>query len=135
MVLLRGLQAVVRGRIARLAARTGTRWDDHLVHVVGSTRLLFWLVIGAWIGALRAWEALDVGAVCPGHGPVIDRAELGAIRQWFEGAVAAMAVAKQGAATFEEVLANPGLPAGYWPADATVPRWWGFCIKRLYDAS
>ncbi len=51
VVLLRGLQAVVRGRIARLAARTGTRWDDHLVHVIGSTRLLFWLVIGAWIGA------------------------------------------------------------------------------------
>ncbi|MEX1311550.1 MAG: MBL fold metallo-hydrolase [Candidatus Sulfomarinibacteraceae bacterium] len=89
----------------------------------------------AWIGALEDWEALDVGAVCPGHGPVIDRAELGEIRQWFQGAVAAMVEVKQRAASFDEVLADPGLPAGYWPADATVPRWWGFCVKRLYDAS
>ena len=89
----------------------------------------------AWIGALEDWEALDVGAVCPGHGPVIDRAELGAIRQWFEGAVAAMSEVKQRAASFDEVLADPGLPAGYWPEEASVPRWWGFCVKRLYDAS
>ena len=89
----------------------------------------------AWIGALKGWEALDVGAVCPGHGPVIDRTELGAIRQWFEGAVEAMAGVKQRTATFDEVLADPGLPAGYWPEEAMVPRWWGFCVKRLYDAS
>ena len=89
----------------------------------------------AWIGALRAWEELDVGAVCPGHGPVIDRAELGAIREWFEGAVAAMAQVKKRAASFDEVLADPGLPAGYWPEKDSVPRWWAYCVKRLYDAT
>jgi glyoxylase-like metal-dependent hydrolase (beta-lactamase superfamily II) len=89
----------------------------------------------AWIGALRAWESLDVGAVCPGHGPVIGRAELGAIREWFEGAVAAMAEVKKRAASFDEALADPGLPAGYWPEEDPVPRWWPYCVKRLYDAS
>ena len=89
----------------------------------------------AWIGALEDWEALDVGAVCPGHGPVIDRAELGAIREWFEGAVAAMAEVKKRAGSFDEVLADPGLPAGYWPEEDPVPRWWPYCVKRLYDAS
>jgi glyoxylase-like metal-dependent hydrolase (beta-lactamase superfamily II) len=89
----------------------------------------------AWIGALRDWEALDVGAVCPGHGPVIDHAELGAIREWFEGAVAAMVEVKKRAPSFDDVLADPGLPAGYWPAEETAPRWWAFCVKRLYDAS
>lgn len=51
VVVLRGVQAVMRGRIARLAERTGTRWDDHLVQTVSSTRLLFWLVVGVWVGA------------------------------------------------------------------------------------
>jgi len=51
VIVLRGLQAVVRGRIARLAERTGTRWDDHLVRTVSSTRLLFWVVVGGWVGA------------------------------------------------------------------------------------
>jgi small-conductance mechanosensitive channel len=51
VIVLRGIQAVVRGRIARLAGRTGTRWDDHIVHVIGSTRLLFWVVVGVWVGA------------------------------------------------------------------------------------
>jgi len=89
----------------------------------------------AWINALEEWEKLEVGGVCPGHGPVIDGAELGVIRQWFQEAAASMAKTKQGGASFEEVLTDPGLPAGYWPAEDAAPRWWAYCVKRLYDAS
>ena len=51
VIVLRSVQGVIRGRIARLAERTDTRWDDHVVHVISSTRLLFWLVVGGWLGA------------------------------------------------------------------------------------
>jgi small-conductance mechanosensitive channel len=51
IVVLRALQAVFRSRIARLAEKTETRWDDHLVRVISSTRLWFWLVAGGWVGA------------------------------------------------------------------------------------
>jgi small-conductance mechanosensitive channel len=51
IVVLRGVQAVVGSRVARLAERTSTRWDDHLVRVIASTRLLFWVIVGAWFGA------------------------------------------------------------------------------------
>ncbi|MEJ2383609.1 MAG: mechanosensitive ion channel family protein [Xanthomonadales bacterium] len=51
VIVLRTAQGIVRGRIARLAQRTDTRWDDHVVNVIASTRLLFWLVVGAWFGA------------------------------------------------------------------------------------
>lgn len=88
----------------------------------------------AWIDAMRGWEALEVGAVCPGHGPVIDTIELSEIRRWFEEAMAATSKTKKAGATFEEALADPGLPTGYWPDDDP-PRWWAYCLKRLYDAS
>lgn len=89
----------------------------------------------AWIAAMRGWEVLEIGAVCPGHGPVIDGDELAAIRGWFEAAAVEMAEIKGGGASFEEVLADPRLPAGYWPSEDATPRWWAFCLKRLYDAS
>ena len=88
----------------------------------------------AWIGALRVWEELEVDAICPGHGPVIEPAELRSMRLWFEGAVAAAEKLKDGGASLEEFAARDGLPPGYWPEDAA-PRWWGYCLKRLYDAS
>lgn len=88
----------------------------------------------AWIGAMRAWEELEVDAVCPGHGPVIEAAELRSIRFWFEGAVAAAKKLKAGGASLEDFASQDGLPPGYWPEDAA-PRWWGYCLKRLYDAS
>lgn len=89
----------------------------------------------AWIDALKEWEELDVKAICPGHGPMIELAELRAIRVWFEQASAAMTELKSRGVTFEEAVAGAGLPAGYWPDEGAVPRWWAYCIKRLYDAS
>jgi len=89
----------------------------------------------AWIGALKTWEAGGAKRICPGHGPVIDRAELAVIRAWFEAAVETMSSLKVDGAAFEEVLAGDRLPEGYWPAEGSIPRWWGYCVKRLYDAS
>jgi len=51
VAVLRGAQAVVGSRVARLAERTATRWDDHLVSVIASTRMLFWVIVGTGFGA------------------------------------------------------------------------------------
>ena len=88
----------------------------------------------AWIDTLRRWEDRKVGGVCPGHGPVIDLAELPEMRVWFEGVRAAMTRLKARGVPLEETMTHAELPAGYWPDDE-VPRWWSFCIRRLYDAS
>lgn len=88
----------------------------------------------AWIDAMKAWEEAGVKAVCPGHGPVIDVDELGAVRAWFEETAAAMARQKQEGAAIEEIFAGGELPAGYWPEDEPMPKWWGFSLKRLYDS-
>ena len=88
----------------------------------------------AWIDTLRRWEALDVGAVCPGHGPVIELDELRVIRRWFEEEFAAVAKLKVDGASLEDVVANEELPPGYWSEEDAVPRWWVYCLKRLYDA-
>jgi len=89
----------------------------------------------AWIGTLEGWEQLEVKAVCPGHGPVIEVDELAAIRVWFEQVSSAMVELKSRGVSFEKALSDPGLPPGYWPDEESVPRWWATCIKRLYDAS
>ena len=88
----------------------------------------------AWIGTLRGWEELEVEAVCPGHGPVIDTAELGEIRLWFEGASAAVKKLKAEDVSLKDLVAQGKLPPPYWPED-DAPGWWGYCLKRLYDAS
>ena len=51
VAVLRMLQAVTRRRLGKLAARTSTRWDDYVVEMISRTRLLFWIVAGALIGA------------------------------------------------------------------------------------
>lgn len=89
----------------------------------------------AWIDTLRNWEDLEVDAVCPGHGPVIDTEELREMRLWFEGAFAVVKKLKAEGLSLEELAAGDELASGYWPNDGTAPRWWGYCIKRLYDAS
>lgn len=89
----------------------------------------------AWIGALKDWEDAAPMAVCGGHGPVIDAAELGAIRVWFEEMATIVKALKGRGVPLEAMVSNKELPAGYWPDEDAVPRWWGFCLKRLYDAS
>ncbi len=89
----------------------------------------------AWIDTLSGWEALAVDAVCPGHGPVIDVDELREMRLWFERAFAAAIKLKAEGVSLEELAAGDELAAGYWPDDGAPPRWWGYCLKRLYDAS
>lgn len=52
IAVLRSLQALTRQRLARLAARSDTRWDDYVVKLISATRLLFWIVAGVLIGSL-----------------------------------------------------------------------------------
>lgn len=49
---LRLLQALVSKRLGKLAARTEMRWDDYVLEMLDGTRILIWLVTGAWLGSL-----------------------------------------------------------------------------------
>lgn len=89
----------------------------------------------AWVETLTDWETLEVDAVCPGHGPVIDVNELREIRLWFQDACTAAQKLKAEGASMERLAAGDELASGYWPDDGAPPRWWGYCIKRLFDAS
>jgi len=88
----------------------------------------------AWIGALQGWEDAAPKAVCPGHGPVIDVAELKEMRVWFEEMVSSAKVLKDSGVTLEAMTSSDDLPDGYWPEEEMVPRWWVFCLKRLFDS-
>jgi glyoxylase-like metal-dependent hydrolase (beta-lactamase superfamily II) len=89
----------------------------------------------AWIITLKDWESSSPVGVCPGHGPVIDGEELAEMRVWFEAVSASVAKLKAEGVSLEELVTQDKLPAGYWPEEETVPRWWPYCVKRLYDAS
>ncbi len=52
VLVLRVLQWIVRRKLAKLAARTPTHWDDHAVTAIGSTRLLFLVAVGIYAGSL-----------------------------------------------------------------------------------
>jgi small-conductance mechanosensitive channel len=52
VAVLRTLQSITRRRLAKLAARTSTRWDDYVVEMISATRFLFWVVAGVLIGSL-----------------------------------------------------------------------------------
>jgi small-conductance mechanosensitive channel len=51
VIVLRAIQALATHRLGRLAANTETQWDDHLVKMIGQTRLLFWIVAGCFAGS------------------------------------------------------------------------------------
>lgn len=89
--------------------------------------------LAAWIAALSRWQAMAPKAVVGGHGPVIDAAELGVIRAWFEGTVDTVGTLKRAGVALTDVLDHPGLPAGYWPAEEQVKPWWPGCYARLYE--
>jgi glyoxylase-like metal-dependent hydrolase (beta-lactamase superfamily II) len=91
--------------------------------------------MGAWIATLKGWERPAPVTVCPGHGPAIGADELAAMRSWFEAMSKAVGELKAGGATLEGVLSSEGLPAGYWPNESSVPGWWPYCLKSLYDAA
>jgi small-conductance mechanosensitive channel len=51
-VALRALQAIVKQRLSKLAARTETHWDDYAAEMIGRTKWLFLLIFGAFAGSL-----------------------------------------------------------------------------------
>lgn len=52
IVLLSVLQMAATRRLTKLAARSTTRWDNHLVAVLAETRLTFWVAFGLFTGSL-----------------------------------------------------------------------------------
>jgi small-conductance mechanosensitive channel len=52
VIVLRTLQSLARRRLAKLAALTTTKWDDHVVTLLSRTRLFFWLFLGILIGSM-----------------------------------------------------------------------------------
>jgi small-conductance mechanosensitive channel len=48
-VILRGLQALIVGRLASLAKRTSTQWDDIIVQCLRSTKVLFFLLLSLYV--------------------------------------------------------------------------------------
>jgi glyoxylase-like metal-dependent hydrolase (beta-lactamase superfamily II) len=89
--------------------------------------------LGKWIGALRAWEGMNVKKVCPGHGRVVETAYLTSIREFFESMVSTVRRLKAEGVGATEVASHPDLPSGYWGEGASPPRWWGFSIRSLYQ--
>jgi hypothetical protein len=51
-VALRALQAIVKQRLSKLAARTETHWDDYAAEMIARTKWLFLLIFGAFAGSL-----------------------------------------------------------------------------------
>jgi glyoxylase-like metal-dependent hydrolase (beta-lactamase superfamily II) len=88
-----------------------------------------------WIETLKSWERMAPVTISPGHGPVISGDELAVMRSWFDAVSQAVAKLKAGGATVDEVVASDRLPTGYWPEESSVPGWWPYCVKRLYDAT
>jgi len=88
--------------------------------------------LGLWMAALQGW--LDEGATrfCPGHGPAIGREELTAIQSYFADLTAALAALKARGVSLEAAMNDPSLPAGYWPAEERLPRWWPSCIAAAW---
>jgi glyoxylase-like metal-dependent hydrolase (beta-lactamase superfamily II) len=120
-VVLAGVRVVIAGDLVQARRRPYFGEPDTDMHV--------------WIETLCAWQRMAPIEVCPGHGPVISGDELAVMRSWFEAVSQAVATLKAGGATLDEVIASDALPAGYWPAESTVPGWWPYCVKRLYDAT
>ena len=46
------MQWLVRRQLSRLAAKTDTRWDDHLVAAIGKTKFIFLVIVGIFAGSL-----------------------------------------------------------------------------------
>lgn len=88
----------------------------------------------AWIETLKAWEGLDLRAICPGHGRAVDEAYLTATREYFETLVATLRKLKSEGVPVREAVAHPDLPAGYWPEGLEKPGWFDPSVAGLYSA-
>jgi len=65
-IVMRVLQAVVRHRLATLAANTETRWDDYVISMLSGTKFLFWLIFAVFIGSQMLDLSTRVQAVIRG---------------------------------------------------------------------
>lgn len=87
-----------------------------------------------WIDTLKLWNSMDVAKVCPGHGPVENRAYLESIWTYFEEFQGAVRKLKESGVSLQEAVQHTDFPDGYWPSGDEVPGWWPYCIARVYNA-
>ena len=85
-----------------------------------------------WIDTLKAWHAMELSKVCPGHGPVADPDYLRLEWEYFEALIKAVGQLKDDGVPVEEAVVHPSLPAGYWDPELPEPGWWKYCIALCY---
>ncbi|MCP4902407.1 MAG: MBL fold metallo-hydrolase [bacterium] len=88
----------------------------------------------AWIDTLKLWHGMEVSAVCPGHGPLVNRQYLKPIWTYFEQFNEAVRTLKEGGVSLQDAIAYTDFPDGYWPQDEPLPGWWPYCVARVYNA-
>jgi glyoxylase-like metal-dependent hydrolase (beta-lactamase superfamily II) len=89
--------------------------------------------MAAWIDTLAGWRRLGVARVCPGHGPVLEGADLEPIRTYFVELMGVLAQLRDQGVAVEDAVASDRLPAGYWPPGDPLPPWWPACIARAWE--
>ncbi len=88
--------------------------------------------LDAWVRTLDAWRARQPKALCPGHGPAVDGEYLDGVAGYFRELLSVMAHLKADGVAMEQAIVHPSVPTGYWPAEATPPRWWRHCLALAY---
>lgn len=90
--------------------------------------------MSVWIEALKQWESLNLKKICPGHGSVVDKNYVTAVRVYFEALVAALSKLKAAGIPVQEAVVHADLPKGYWPEDVEKPGWFDPAVAGLYRA-
>lgn len=85
-----------------------------------------------WIETLRDWEDMNLRSVCPGHGRVVDKAYVTAMREYYEELVAALRKLKSEGVPIREAVSHPSLPSGYWPEGLEKPGWFDPAVAGVY---
>jgi len=85
-----------------------------------------------WIETLEQWEGMDLKKICPGHGRVVDKTYITAVREYYEALVAALRKLKSEGVPVREAVCHPDLPAGYWPEGLEKPGWFAPAVAGLY---
>jgi glyoxylase-like metal-dependent hydrolase (beta-lactamase superfamily II) len=85
-----------------------------------------------WIKTLRQWEGMDLQKICPGHGRVVDKAYVTAVRGYYEDLVTTLEKLKSEGVPVREAVSHPDLPAGYWPEGMEKPVWFDPAVAGLY---
>ncbi len=85
-----------------------------------------------WINAIKSWQEMNVKAIIPGHGRVVDADYLSGVRSYFEEMLTVVKKLKKEKVPEEEVANHPEIPTGYWPKESIKPPSYDYSIVNLY---